>query len=530
MCTIASVKISRPLLLAPFALALIWAQFREAGDPELHARLELVADPPMPVRVYLFKDSRPFRLSPVQALLPLRVDLFYRERLWTCSPDPETLEVTCRDRSHFFLLKGRASFSLPAGKYRVEAYRGFFFVPATEEFELRAGETRRVTLSLTNWLGRERDEWISGDDHIHITRSPQDNDVFLGWLQAEDLSVGNFLQLQRQMDAAVQYAFGPDGEAKRGGRVIRSGHESRSQFYGHVNLLGGREMIRPLSVGETYANSPEAYPYPAVLFTKGRELGATVGYAHFSGSTPHSTLLMDLALGHIDFVEVFQFGVLKTAEWYEVLNAGFRVTGIAGSDFPVPLNRLEEWPRWLPLLGPERTLVKARPGESPYEAWTSGVRSGDVVVSNGPLVELTINKAGWSATATARFYRPLRKLEIVRNGQVIASVAGDGRKTSLALSTPVEDSASCWVAARVEAERQEGEPEIRAHTNPSYLLKAGKPVMIRSPREALASRWAAELAHYRDAGLVFQTESQRRGFFTEAERALAKLRQPLDTN
>jgi hypothetical protein len=28
-------------------------------------------------------------------------------------------------------------------------------------------------------------------------------DVFLGVLEAEDLSVGNFLQLQRQMDAAV---------------------------------------------------------------------------------------------------------------------------------------------------------------------------------------------------------------------------------------------------------------------------------------------------------------------------------------
>jgi hypothetical protein len=46
-----------------------------------------------------------------------------------------------------------------------------------------------------------------------------------------------------------------------------------------------------------YANSPEAYPFPAVLFARGRQLGATVGYAHFSGSMPHSTLLLDLALG-----------------------------------------------------------------------------------------------------------------------------------------------------------------------------------------------------------------------------------------
>src|SRR5262249_51232627 len=159
--------------------------------------------------------------------------------------------------------------------------------------------------------------------------------------------------------------------AKRAGYSIRPGHESRSEFYGHVNLLGGRELIRPLSIGTTYANSAEAYPYPGVLFARGRTLGATVGYAHFNGSQPHSTLLMDLALGRIDFVEVFQFGVLKTNDWYELLNAGLRVTGIAGSDFPVPLNSRKPWPRWLPLLGPERTLVKTKPGDSAYEAWAA---------------------------------------------------------------------------------------------------------------------------------------------------------------
>jgi hypothetical protein len=60
----------------------MFAQFRESGLEELHASLTLVSEPRMPVRVYLFKDGRPFRLSPVQALLPLRVDSFYRERIW----------------------------------------------------------------------------------------------------------------------------------------------------------------------------------------------------------------------------------------------------------------------------------------------------------------------------------------------------------------------------------------------------------------------------------------------------------------
>ena len=177
-----------------------------------------------------------------------------------------------------------------------------------------------MALPLKSWTAPE--QWLSGDDHIHLVRHRQDDPVFLQWLEAEDLSVGNFLQLQRQADAAAQYAFGAAGEARRGNYSIRPGHESRSHAYGHVNLLGGRELIRPLSMGTMYANSPEEYPFPAVLFAKGRGLGATVGYAHFNGSQPHSTLLADLALGNIDFLEVFQFGVLKTTEWYRVAERG----------------------------------------------------------------------------------------------------------------------------------------------------------------------------------------------------------------
>ena len=514
----------RLALLVVFGLALALAQFRESGDSNLTGRLELAAEPLMPLRVYLFKDGRPFRLSPVQAMLPLRVDLFYRERVWRSAADPDTLEVTCSDQSHFILLKGSARFDLPAGRYRVEAYRGTLFVPVVREFELKAGVAERIVLPMKRWA---EGTWISGDDHIHLTRSEQDNDIFLRWLEAEDLTVGNFLQLQRQMDAAVQYGFGSAGEARRGRHVIRSGQESRSEFFGHVNLLGGRELIRPLSVGVMYANSPETYPYPGALFTRGRALGATVGYAHFNGSMAHSTLLMDLALNRIDFVEVFQFGVLKTAEWYELLNAGLRVTGIAGSDFPVPLNRQPAWPRYVPLLGPERTLVRSDATAPAYSAWAEGIRRGDPLVTNGPLVEVRVDAAGSRAVASASFFRPLEKLEIVSNGEVIAAAPGDERRTALEVSAALSPSESRWVAARAIGRKEENEPVIQGHTNPVYVTAGGKHVLIRAAREAVARKWAAEIEWYRSAPLVFPGSREREEFFRDADRALAELRRPL---
>lgn len=515
-------SIRRSLLALPFALAILWAQFHESGSPELHARLEITTEPRMPVRLYLFKGERPFRLSPVDAHLPLRVDLFYRERLWTSSANPRTLEVTCRDRSHFILLDGAGSYNLPAGKYRIEAYRGFFYVPVVREFELRSGETLPLKLDMENWAGDERAQWTSADDHIHITRDRADDPVLLKWLEAEDLNVGNFLQLQRQMDAAVQYGFGEDGAAIRGIHAIRSGHESRSEFYGHLNLLGGREMVRPLSVGSMYANSAIDWPHPAVLFARGRKVGATVGYAHFDGSTKHSTLLMDLALGNIDFVEVFQFGVLKTEQWYEVLNAGLGVTGIAGSDFPVPLNRQEDWPRWLPPLGPERALVPSPPSEDPYQTWAKGVREGNAIVTNGPLVRLETSEGRLSATA--RFYRPIERLEIVKNGQILASSKGDGRQTSLALSANADTGEPAWFAARVTAETRDGEPQIQAHTNPVYVNSEKDTIFDPEARKRLADRWEAELTFYRSPNLNLGTEARKREFLDAAERALELLR------
>jgi hypothetical protein len=224
---------------------------------------------------------------------------------------------------------------------------------------------------------------------------------------------------------------------------------------------------------------------------------------------------------------VFQFGVLTTDPWYELLNAGFRVTGLAGSDFPANLGRLNPYPRWIPLLGPERALVRTKPGADPYETWAAGIRSGNVVLSNGPLVELAVDEKSGTAKATAAFWRPLEVLEIVRNGVVVSSVKGDGRQTRLESTLQLNCEESCWAAARVKAQKQGNEPDLQAHTNPSYILRGGKPVLVRAARQSVADQWQAEITRYRNAGLVF-TEAQNKEFFDQAERALVEMRRPLD--
>jgi hypothetical protein len=364
-------------------------------------------------------------------------------------------------------------------------------------------------------------------------------------MQAEDLNVINDLEGQRQQHFGVQYAWGHEGEGRQPGYSIRSGHETRSDFYGHVLVLGGREMVRPLGICEMYGNSPEAYPYPAVTFAEGRKVGALVGFAHFHGSREHSALLMDLALNHLDFVEVMQYALIKMKPWYgalgwyELLNAGFRVVGTAGCDFPDPTDHFIPWPRALPLLGPERTLVKAQPGESAWETWAAGVLRGAAVVSNGPLLEFAVDgkEPGavipWSGAshnveglATVIFHHPIEKLEIVCNGKVVASRTGDGRQTEISVPFHFPIQESSWVAARAQSPSLRPGLEIWAHTNPVYVLKDSKPVYVKADRELARQQWEKEAEFYRSAGLVFALESQRKEFFRLVEETRKTLQGP----
>ena len=114
-------KPPRPLLLGFFGLMLLYAGMQGPALPAFSARLEVTIAPRMPARVYLFKNNQPLRLVPVQAVLPVKSDSFYRDRLWLEGSDPDVLEVVANDEYHYMLLKGRATFHLPPGKYRIEA-------------------------------------------------------------------------------------------------------------------------------------------------------------------------------------------------------------------------------------------------------------------------------------------------------------------------------------------------------------------------------------------------------------------------
>jgi hypothetical protein len=81
-----------------------------------------------------------------------------------------------------------------------------------------------------------------------------------------------------------------------------------------------------------------------------------------------------------------------------------------------------------------------------------------------------------------------------------------------------------WLAARAQSSQREGEPEIRAHTNPVYVLRGGRPVLVEAARRAVIERWNREAEYYRSGGLTFADEGQRRDLLDKVERTIEALR------
>ena len=159
------------------------------------------------------------------------------------------------------------------------------------------------------------------------------------------------------------------------------------------------------------------------------------------------------------------------------------------------------------------------------------------MVSNGPLVEFTVNGKGpgatiqWSGESLqvtgsvgVAAYRPIESVEVVVNGQVTASRKGDGKQTELGMPFQLPLRESAWIAARVNCVREESEPAIQAHTNPVYLLREGKPVLVRADREALLRKWEAEAAYYKSPELKFASEQQRSELLRAVDETLRVLR------
>jgi hypothetical protein len=357
---------------------------------------------------------------------------------------------------------GRYGVSVPPGAYEVIATRGPEYRHLRRRIEVAGSDIADVELRFERWRDLPAEGWWSGDAHVHIAREDGGDEAALSIARAEDLHVANLLAMGNiGAQYFAQSDYGPRGRASRDDYNLVSGQEDpRTGRRGHTLHLNIAERARDV----------DRYFLYHELFARLRAGGSVSGYAHVGSDWfgESAGLALDVPFGIVDVVEVLQAYRLRIHPWYDFLNLGFRLTPIAGSDYP-----------YIDPAGAVRCFARIEGPLTP-EAWFDSVRAGRTFVSNGPMLSFHVGAAtmgeaveiepGESLLLHAQAdvnpdLDELERLELVVHGEVVAATDGPGRAEVEHRLIP---AAGCWVAARAV-----GSNRTVAHSAPVYVTVGG---------------------------------------------------------
>ena len=412
--------------------------------------------------------------------------------------DATLSRITWTHGDYFYYSRGEHTIRIPEGTASVEAVRGIEYSPLKQNVNVRAGETVELTLELKRTSDLAREHWYGGDLHTHVNyndhefMTPEDIQT---QVLGEDLNYAN-LMVANSSGAQIhdeQYFEGRPHRLSDPTHILYWGEEMRNGgFYGHMCLTGLKSLVKPLYTGFADTSYPHDYPPNHVQALGAKQQGGVASYAHpgYNFTADPQTmsareLPVDLALGSVDAMDVMSNSNedAATSYWYRLLNTGLRCAISAGTDSFT--NRRHHW-----IPGGQRVYVHT--GDSlNADDWVENFRKGRSFATNGPILRFTVNgklpgneleltsgdriKVEASATSLV----PMKRLEIVVNGEVVATevARGDGKSVSLAKEIPVSEGS--WVAARVRGDFHRllvNDTDLYAHTSPVYLKVDGKGV------------------------------------------------------
>src|SRR5687767_2783603 len=196
------------------------------------------------------------------------------------------------------------------------------------------------------------------------------------------------------------------------GEEARNNSTAWGTGYGHCLFLNIPRLVEPVSTGvlSRDGKAPD-FPTLSMLAAEAKKIGGTTIWCHNGNGMEMATAV---ALGHIDAFNLADGQEAMYERYYRLLNCGFRLPASTGTDW------------WI--YDHNRVFVQVE-GPFTYDGWIAGLRAGRTFVSNGPLLELSVNgkepgqsfeTAGTlqiSAKAVSRL--PFERLEIVCNGVVV---------------------------------------------------------------------------------------------------------------
>lgn len=314
-----------------------------------------------------------------------------------------------------------------------------------------------------------------------------------------------------------------------------SGYE---EGYGHVMLLNIQQLIQPVSIGKgIMKQGTDGIPLARGILSARRQ-GGTVVWCH-NGWGREST--PNLFQKNVDAVNIFDGGTRSSYadSFYRYLNAGLRIPFSTGTD----------WCQY----DFSRVYVQM---DDPVtvDHWLQALRHGRSFITNGPLLDLTVNDSGIGDTvslntndrqlrvrATARARRHFDRLELVIDGHVVLSKPAYpvDRHFEAVIEETVTAQKSGWLAVRTpppsvpgDSTRTQQTPlneygrEMFSHTSPVYIEINGRKHFDRKT----ARKLLLEMELHReliDDGFEFADAHERAHVLTVYDDGIRALEQQL---
>ena len=392
---------------------------------------------------------------------------------------------------------------LPVGDIYFEVSRGFEYQPLRQKIEISAGQ-REIEIRLSKTEDRRDSGWITADTHVHFI-SPETARLEA---DAEGVNVINLLAAQwGDMFSNVGDITGKQSGSSTDETIVWVGTENRQHFLGHISMLGvNGDPVFPMSTGgagEGYFGDPVERAM-SEWADECREKGGLVVVPHFP--FPHSEIIAEVVRGRVDGLEFLDFwtptmDTFSFHEFYRLLNCGYRAAVVGGTD---------KMSASMPV-GNVRTYANIGDRDLTWDAWADAVKAGRTYTTSGPLMafsvdghepgdDLTMPAGGGTVHVSAEAISltgPVHKLEIVFNGQVIATTEESAGATSLGFDDRVHVPGSGWLAARCVSKHQAWSvwpQHIAAHTSPVFVTARGESLFDDPTAEYLVTVMEGGLA------------------------------------
>jgi hypothetical protein len=408
-----------------------------------------------------------------------------------------------------FAVDGEITFKLKTGHYTFEIERGPEYRMFTGYFEIRDDAKDARTVELQRFADLAKAGWYSGDLHVH--RPLKDIELLM---RADDLYVCPVITWWRNKSRNVAPPKPLVGLTPFGQNRFFHGGAGEDEREGGALLYFNLEQ--PLELADATAE----YPTPAkFLLDAKQQPGAHVDIEKpFWWDVP-----VWLASGRVDSIglahnHLWREGLLDNEAWgkprdrtlypppagigrwsetiyHHLLNAGLRIPPSAGSASGVLPNPV----------GYNRVYVHC--GEKmDYDQWFKNLRAGKVVVTNGPLMDVSVEgerpghvfqcdpdtQREFEITLTLSTRERIEYLEIIQNGRPLHTIRLEEYRDSKGRLPKVPFTESGWFLLRVVTNNQD--THRFASTGPFYVEFDYQP-RISCESAQFFLDWVVERAH-----------------------------------